>query len=303
MNPEWGAVDRRLDDDTAIAVLSRQFPGLRPVEVTGRYEGMDNQAVEVNGDWLFRFPKRAEGEPPLRMELGLLPRLEEIVPVRLPRYELVGRADERFPYLFAGYCKLPGVPALGLPPPPVEDLSPVLAQVLSAIHSFPAEEAMRLGVFVEPEDSISRQREEACGWLEELRSALPASLFAGVESRLAPDRQPASYGGPARFLHADFSAEHLLVDPATKAVTGLIDWTDASVGDPALDFSYLWVWQGEPLVSAILRDYTPTVDVHFRERVDFHGLCTALAELKYGIQTGREQNRRAGLLAIERAFG
>ncbi len=40
---------------------------LRPVRVTGRYEGCDNEAFQINGERIFRFPKRAEGELPLEV--------------------------------------------------------------------------------------------------------------------------------------------------------------------------------------------------------------------------------------------
>ena len=39
----------------------------------------------------------------------------------------------------------------------------------------------------------------------------------------------------SRFCHNDLGAEHLLVDPADLTVTGVIDWTDAAIADPAAE--------------------------------------------------------------------
>jgi aminoglycoside phosphotransferase (APT) family kinase protein len=40
-----------------------------------------------------------------------------------------------------------------------------------------------------------------------------------------------------RFLHGDLGRMHIMVDPDTGQVTGLIDWGDVQVGDPAWDLA------------------------------------------------------------------
>jgi aminoglycoside phosphotransferase (APT) family kinase protein len=44
-------------------------------------------------------------------------------------------------------------------------------------------------------------------------------------------------GTPAQvFSHNDLGIENVLVDPDTAAVTGVLDWADAALVDPAYDF-------------------------------------------------------------------
>jgi Ser/Thr protein kinase RdoA (MazF antagonist) len=43
--------------------------------------------------------------------------------------------------------------------------------------------------------------------------------------------------GRRRFIHNDICPDHLIVDPGTGRLTGLIDFTDAMVGEPVLDFA------------------------------------------------------------------
>src|SRR5690348_694214 len=106
MTGDSAADDLPLDDDLARRLITAQFPALGPVQVTGRYGGMDHHAVEVDGVWIFRFPKRPECEPMLRRELKLLPAIVARLPVAVPRYKHVGSATADYPCAFAGYRKL-----------------------------------------------------------------------------------------------------------------------------------------------------------------------------------------------------
>ena len=105
-----------LDDPRALQLIAAAFPSLRPAQVTGRYGGMDHHAVEVDGAWIFRFPKTAESATLLPRELRLLPAVGPLVPVAVPRYEWAARPTAAVPFTFAGYRKLAGVPALDRPP-------------------------------------------------------------------------------------------------------------------------------------------------------------------------------------------
>src|SRR5262245_54937317 len=107
-----GSADWPLDDGLVERLIAAQFPRLAPVRVTRRYGGMDHHAVEIGSAWIFRFPKRAECEPLLRRELALLPHVAPIVPVQVPLYEFIGAPTSDFPFVFAGYRKLSGVPAI-----------------------------------------------------------------------------------------------------------------------------------------------------------------------------------------------
>jgi aminoglycoside phosphotransferase (APT) family kinase protein len=62
---------------------------------------------------------------------------------------------------------------------------------------------------------------------------VPAPYRPAVEAFLAAEPPPDT---AARvFSHDDLGVEHVLVDPATGTVTGVIDWADAGLVDPATD--------------------------------------------------------------------
>ena len=75
MDPYGWSTDRSLKNETVTSLVAAQFPSLLRASVTARHEGCDNEAFELNGEWVFRFPKRADGEVPLKREQALLPRL------------------------------------------------------------------------------------------------------------------------------------------------------------------------------------------------------------------------------------
>jgi hypothetical protein len=139
-----------LTDETASLLIAAQFPSLSPVRVKARHEGWDNEAVELNGKLVFRFPKCADGEVPPKRELVVLPRLSTALPVPVPAYQMIGKPGPFFPYVFPGYRKLNGTPAIDLSVNLVDAiaLAPLLGSFLSAVHSFSPAEAQDLWVFM-----------------------------------------------------------------------------------------------------------------------------------------------------------
>ncbi len=59
------------------------------------------------------------------------------------------------------------------------------------------------------------------------------------------------------------------MNPATGRITGLIDFDDASWGDPALDFVALRAAMGVAFTDAMAAAYMLPVDSGFRGRVNF----------------------------------
>ncbi len=110
------------------------------------------------------------------------------------------------------------------------------------------------------------------------------------------------YGTAACLLHSDLNAEHILLSAAGDRVEAIIDWTDAVIGDPAHDFAGLWVWQGQRFVDQVLQHYAGPVDEDFCSRIRLYGICGAFSDFSYGVQAGREANRRIGLAALARSL-
>jgi hypothetical protein len=83
--------------------------------------------------------------------------------------------------------------------------------------------------------------------------------------------------------HADLGAEHILELDGT--LTGIIDWSDAAITDPALDFARLYRDFGPGFLEDLLQVYGPLPGA--MPRIEFFARCAALEDLAYGHATGR----------------
>lgn len=107
---------------------------------------------------------------------------------------------------------------------------------------------------------------------------------------------PAAYAGPPRPLHGDFAAEHVLLDEQGLP-TGVIDWTDARLGDPALDLAGLVYWADPALLEAAVLAYGG-VDAATLARARWYAACRALEDLDFGHATVRHEYTNAGRRAL-----
>lgn len=245
----------------ARAEIERAFPALAVHEIGFLGAGMDSAAYLVNGALVFRFPKDEAVSRALSREIALLPKLADRLPVAIPRFEYVGRQAPSG-LLFVGYPLIPGEPLTpeaftSLAAARQESVLDTLAAVLCGVHSFPSEEAVAAGV--EPlstRDRVRARWSEAHAKIVTLLTPDDSRALARlVESFIADE---ANFEAPPCLLYADFAPEHLLHDPASGALTGLIDWGDMTIGDPDYDLLYLYQDYGEGFVRRLAtRNLTP----------------------------------------------
>jgi aminoglycoside phosphotransferase (APT) family kinase protein len=114
--------------------------------------------------------------------------------------------------------------------------------------------------------------------LAAVRDELPAHRRAGVEAALRAAVPPSA---DRTLIHGDLGAEHVFVDAGR--ITGVIDWGDAAIGDPAVDHGRL------------MRD----LGVDLGQRARLYAVCTALEDLAYALETGADRYRANALAALD----
>ena len=280
--------------ELALELVREQFPGLgRTIEPFG--SGWDNTAYLVDGDIVFRFPRREMAVPFIAREVHVLPALAPRLPLPVPVPRWAGAPTDRFRWPFAGYRRLPGrtTDAAVLSSAERRAAAPVLAEFLRALHAIPLD-----GLDL-PGDELARTDFVRRGplLLERLQGLEEAGLIA--------DQRPwerlfeVDFPGPpphAVPVHGDLYERHVLVDDANR-ISGVIDWGDVHAGDPALDLSFLYRFFPADQRDGFLRVYGP-VDARTaglaRLRAAFHAITVAF----FAHSTGDEPLLRASLAGM-----
>jgi aminoglycoside phosphotransferase (APT) family kinase protein len=105
------------------------------------------------------------------------------------------------------------------------------------------------------------------------------------------------------FCHNDLGAEHLLVDVGRGEITGIIDWTDAAVTDPARDLALIYRDLGPEVFERTLAHHGEPFDGADRERSAFYARCKLLEDVARGSSaSGARRYAEAGLAHLDRVF-
>ena len=98
-------------------------------------------------------------------------------------------------------------------------------------------------------------------------------------------------------IHGDFDTSNILINPITYKVTGFIDFEDAKIYDPAVDF--LFFKEGEYFNNKIISTYRGNVGVNFKERRKFYYGYNFLPYIKYGLDHNLPDMVNAGFQLLK----
>jgi aminoglycoside phosphotransferase (APT) family kinase protein len=284
------------------ATVREQFPDVCPGRVSYLGEGCDSWAFDVDDRWVFRFPKRADVEQQLLLEARVLPVLAARSTLALPDFCFLGRPSAGFARHFGGYPKIPGVPAIRVDAgrAPLGEWARTLARFLSWLHAVPVDEAKRLGLTHEPiAPLIEEVRADALAEFECLNQVAPeAPLEAWLACLTDGPPRPAARSSSPVVAHRDLAAEHVLCDPESLRLTGIIDWSEIAISDGLVDVAGLFHWGGEPLVDAVLASYDGPLDRSGLRDARFLAACRGVADVAFGLDTSRREYVDAGIRAL-----
>ncbi len=293
-NPSHPADVRRL--------IEAAFPGFAVASVRLFGQGWVNAAWIVNEEWLFRFPKNADASKNVTKEMRLLKELACDLPVPVPSYPfqaLGGVLD--YPWSFGGYRFIRGQPPLQEVPPADGDwvglanpvkVAPVLASFLDSLHSFPVERAAALGVpGLGRSWWLTHYRASFARDLERLRPYLSLVEVSALEESIGGFlADEGNFAFQPVLVHHDLGPYNILVAPETGEITGVIDFEDAAIGDPAFDFTGIL-----DLAPKVLDLYGGPRDSGFDRRIRFYRSLWPINEACYGIEVGSVAGRERGL--------
>lgn len=257
-SPPWTAT-RAVDAARAGQLIAAAVPSLAGLPVVPLSEGWDNTVVRV-GEWVARFPRRAMALPGFRRELAVLPLVAGVLPLPVPAPQWMGTDDDPDePWPFAVVRFVPGreLAEAALPDDGRRAAAAALGAFLAVLHA-PATRDLVAATDL-PVDPM--QRAVPGARIEQTRTQLAELEEAGVWSRdPAVDdllRDGARLGPTTAatvLVHGDLHVRHLLLDD-DGAASGVIDWGDVCLADPAVDLALAYAGFSGEARAALLDAY------------------------------------------------
>jgi aminoglycoside 2''-phosphotransferase len=254
--------------------------------------GWSSHTFAVEPDWIFRFPRSEITARGHAKERRLLPVVARFVTFEVPRFEHLGVYEG---LEFAGHRRVRGRPLDGARADPA-----ALAAMLDELHAVPVAEvravlseadsrAMSWGAYYE-----ELEREVARRVLPLLEPAVASEVQRGLRAYLETGLpEPAELC----LVHADLGAVHILVDPATGAPRGMIDFEDASLGDPAIDVVGIRIAAGAAVAREVCAAH-PRMTNAALERLDFFTWMGSVHAILYGLTEDRPGEVEQGIAGV-----
>jgi aminoglycoside phosphotransferase (APT) family kinase protein len=229
--------------------------------------GWDYKVLIVDDAWVMRWPRHQLAIEEIEQEVELLPVLAPLLPVEVPQFEYVSRE----PWLVA-YRLIRGDPLIAEDPEGVRAFLAALHAV--DVENLPARRPDWLEMYREQADEFRRV---VLPLLDPDERPRGEALLAEVETLT---------GFRPALTHSDLGPEHLLV--RGERLVGVIDWGDARIGDPAIDYAWL------------LEEPFPDWDVddELRRRAGIYHRLGPWFQVHAGDFTGRPEWVRGGLAGV-----
>ena len=228
-----------MEEGVFLRRIREEFPDVTWTSHRYLTHGWDHAVLILDEALVFRAPKTQAYRRALANEARLLRYLQPRVGVGIPDY-----AYESADGSFAGYPLLAGreldtATFDRLSEAGKERIAHQLAQFLTAVHETPKPVARECGV------SEQDPRKDHADLVRDVESlVLPrlapheVDVIRALLAELADEVIPT---GPTALVHGDLDGQHILWE-AEKEQVNVIDFSDRSIGDPALDFAALFAY-------------------------------------------------------------
>lgn len=235
--------------------LLEDFPNLqiRTVKLIG--SGWHHDAVEVNGEIIFRMP-RFDHESDITdasvgYETAVLALLQGRLGVAIPEPHYIAKDMSYF-----GYPKLRGeLLADQWHNLNMAEQDAIIAQwveVVANLHQtidVTTARQVRVPLFSNPGET----KDGAAGRIYDVQGLDPI-VYAFADSVLAQSADIDVAGNQDTLIHNDLHFRNMLIDPDTHRLVGVIDWTDLCIGPLEREFC-AWEWEHDNSIEKATKGY------------------------------------------------
>lgn len=288
-----------LDHDGAARFLRAALPGGSTVPLEPLGQG-DFCLAFRSGMQVIRLARHAEAAAALKREACTLARIADRLPLPVPRLAYYGPPGCP---PFTVHPEITGSELTReawehLPRRAREKSVADMADFLRVLHALPVEIGQACGLEVLSAAGMAHVLRETT------RETIRPLLHPADENLLgtfldAAARAPLT-SRPLALLHCDIAPGHVLYDPETGALTGIIDFGDIAIGDPARDFIYIYEDFGPHLLREVVDHYAGENAAQFTREIRAWYLLEATAWTVEMFKQERAEEVEHGLAEIRR---
>jgi aminoglycoside 2''-phosphotransferase len=297
-----------MNKDELIKLVYEEFPDFQFAAVELVRKGWDHDVLILNEKYVFRFAKDGLDKSSFQREMRFLADLGNISNLPAPRYRWISKNGN-----FGGYEIVQGKALL---PEAYEKFSDEkklkfnneIARFLTLLHGIPLEKAEGYGFapFTSWEGEMrERQRWYRSQFKQLIAPKLSAEQLNFIE-KFARDFYYSDYAIRPVLAHYDLSHDHIIVQ--AQDISGIIDFGDLRIGDPAQEFAGLFDYS-KILPSQIYEKYDGPKDSQFMRRARQHYIHRwvylhqdALVRRKDDALWNEAQRRLNDIIRSERSF-
>lgn len=259
-----------MDSKVLINYIKNTYPELREKEFAVSDYGWANYILIVDNRLIFRFPRDEESKRQLVLEQKFLPELNCNLYGLIPNFIYSSKKDDEFTYV--GYELIPGKPLVTeeftkLEENEVEKLAENLAEVLTSIHTFNFERHFKAPVSSEEikehwRSFLTEIEEYVFPLLTQNEKVWTNNLF----NRFLSEEE--NFAFTPSLIHGDLGTDHIIYNFEEKRFSGIIDFGDIQIGDPAYDFVGIYISYGAEFTDRVFRHYKGNKDKSFISRIE-----------------------------------
>lgn len=272
------------------------FPELQSRAITRIDEGKDNYTLEFNHKLILQTPRRKEDCQRMIFEYRLLNSIKDRFDIKIPEPLYFSDGTGACKTVLIGYSKIEGVGVdiIKETSTNIDSLSTEIAEFLKKLHAVPQE------VLIDPiscngkDMEYSKKHKEAINFFRRKGAQIInaqnykfiGEYLESVESEIAAEN------GCKAIIHHDLRTEHILIDPGTGKVSGVVDWMDGCIGDPSEDFAFILRDLGHDFYRKVVKQYGVPSSQNLAKKSYFYSLLSFFNDIVsyYGRDAIRTQD-------------
>lgn len=249
-----------------IEKIKEAFPNLIIRDKHFYSDGFANDVLMINDNVVFRFPKFQWALDDMMQESECLKLTQLYTSMRIPSWTI---HDQEF----ISYQKIPGeaMHRWHLEKCDQQVISQAAADLgafLHDMHHIPMQACRKASI----QDSVSRH--DYSDWLklyDDIQNELYPSMHSSVQDftdtlfrTIIADNSMMDYS--PHLIMGELSSSHIIFDSGKHAITGVVDFRSAGMGDPAFDIAYILYHYGERFTEILQSTYNGSMKLLQRAR-------------------------------------